>query len=101
MTNTNGLGGNSSAQLKSFIERIECLEEEKKGISDDIRSIYAEAKDAELDTKALRVIIKRRKADPDKLKAHEETVEAYLHALGDLASTPLGQSAIERRAARG
>lgn len=100
MTNTRssaGLGGNSSAQLKAFIERIERLEEEKKALSDDIRSIYAEAKEAEFDTKALRAIIKRRKADPDKLKAHEETVEAYMHALGMLADTPLGRAAIERR----
>ena len=51
-------------QLKSIIERIERLEEEKKTISDDIRDVYAEAKGNGYDVKALRTIVRMRKQDP-------------------------------------
>ena len=68
--------------LKAFVERIERLEEEKKTISDDIRDVYAEAKANGFDTKALRVVIRRRKEDADERKEHEAILETYLHALG-------------------
>jgi len=69
-------------QLKSIIERIERLEEEKKAISEDIKDVYAESKGNGYDVKALRTIIRMRKQDPNE-RAEEETIlETYMHALG-------------------
>ncbi len=71
-------------QLKSIIERIERLEEEKKVIADDIRDVYAEAKGNGFDVKALRTIVRMRKQDSQE-RAEEETIlETYLQALGML-----------------
>jgi len=69
-------------QLKSIIERIERLEEEKKAISDDIRDVYAEAKGNGYDVKALRTIIRMRKEDPNERAEQETILETYLQALG-------------------
>jgi uncharacterized protein (UPF0335 family) len=71
-------------QLKSIIERIERLEEEKKATSDDIRDVYAEAKGNGFDTKALRAIVRLRKMDADERREQEEVLDTYLHALGML-----------------
>ena len=71
-------------QLKSVIERVERLEEEKKTISDDIRDVYAEAKGNGFDVKALRTIVRMRKQDVDERKEQEAILETYLHALGML-----------------
>jgi uncharacterized protein (UPF0335 family) len=71
-------------QLKSIIERIERLEEEKKAISDDIRDDYAEAKGNGYDVKALRTIIRMRKEDPNERAEQETILETYLQALGML-----------------
>lgn len=96
MTTDNGgaLGGNAKAQLLSFIERVERLEEEKKALADDIKGVFAEAKSTGFDVKALRAVLKRRAADAEKLAEHEAILETYMHALGMLADTPLGQAAI-------
>jgi len=77
-------GHNSNAQLKSIIERIERLEEEKKGISDDIRDIYAESKGNGYDVKALRTVVRLRKLDPNERQEQESILESYLQALGML-----------------
>ena len=69
-------------QLKSIIERIERLEEEKKATSDDIRDVYAEAKGNGFDAKALRAIVRMRKMDSDERREQEEILETYMHALG-------------------
>ena len=71
-------------QLKSIIERIERLEEEKKTISDDIRDVYAESKGNGFDVKALRAIVRMRKQDVNERKEQEALIETYLHALGML-----------------
>lgn len=71
----------SKDQLRSIIERIERLEEEKKTISDDVRDIYAEAKGNGYDVKALRTIIRMRKEDIDERQARESVLETYMHAL--------------------
>ena len=71
-------------QLKSIIERIEKLEEEKKATSDDIRDVYAEAKGNGFDVKALRTIVRLRKLDTDERKEQETILETYMHALGML-----------------
>ena len=69
-------------QLKSIIERIERLEEEKKAISDDIRDVYAESKGNGYDVKALRTIVRMRKQDANERAEQEAILETYMHAMG-------------------
>ncbi|UGA47128.1 DUF2312 domain-containing protein [Bradyrhizobium quebecense] len=71
-------------QLKSIIERVERLIEEKKTIADDISDVYAEAKGNGFDVKALRAIIKMRQQDPIEREAHETILDTYMQALGML-----------------
>ena len=87
---------NIAPQLKAIVERVERLEEEKKTIADDIRDVYAEAKGNGFNPKVLRQIVRMRKQDADERREHEAILETYMHALGMLADTPLGQAAIER-----
>lgn len=75
-------GGVAAGQLRSFVERIEHLEEEKKGIADDIRDVYAEAKGNGFDTKILRRVISLRKKDSAERQEEEAILDLYLHALG-------------------
>lgn len=79
-------GHNSVAgdQLKSIIERIERLEEEKKDIAGDIKEVYSEAKGNGFDPKTIRHVIRLRKMDPDERSEAEAMTEMYLHALGML-----------------
>lgn len=93
------IGNNSKEQLKSFVERIEKLEEEKKAIADDIKDVYAELKSAGYEAKAIRMIVARRKQDATKRAELEAIVETYMHALGMLSDLPLGQAAIDRATA--
>jgi uncharacterized protein (UPF0335 family) len=71
-------------QLKSVVERVERLEEEKKTISDDIRDVYAESKGHGFDVKALRAIVRLRKQDPNERAEQETILETYMQALGML-----------------
>ena len=71
-------------QLKSIIERIERLEEERKSISDDIGDVYAEAKGNGFDVKALRTIVRLRKQDANERQEQETILETYMQALGML-----------------
>lgn len=80
----NDVGHNSNGQLKSITERINRLEDDKKTISDDIRDVYAEAKSNGFDVPALRAVVKRQRADAQKLAEHEAVVETYLASLGQL-----------------
>jgi uncharacterized protein (UPF0335 family) len=69
-------------RLRLFIERIERLEEEKKGISDDIRDVYAEAKSVGYDGKIMRQIVRLRKLKPDDRREMEAILDTYKNALG-------------------
>lgn len=69
-------------KLRLLIERVERLEEEKKGIGDDIRDVMAEAKGEGYDTKIMREIMKLRKMKPDDRRYFEEVLETYKCALG-------------------
>lgn len=71
-------------QLKSVVERIERLEEEKKAIADDIRDVYAEAKANGFDTKVLRQVVSLRKKDLTERQEEEAVRDLYLQALGML-----------------
>lgn len=79
----------AQAEIKSFMERIERLEEERKELGDDIRSVYAEAKSAGFDTKALRALIKLRKKDANERAEEEALLDAYMHAVGMATEAPL------------
>jgi uncharacterized protein (UPF0335 family) len=72
----------AAAQLRSLIERIENLEEEKKAIGDDIKDVYGEAKANGFDSKVLRQIIRIRKQDQAERQEQEALLELYLSALG-------------------
>ena len=75
--------GNIAAdQLRLFIERIERLEEEKKGIADDIKDVYAEAKATGYDTKTMRQIVRLRKMENHVRQEAEALLETYKSALG-------------------
>ena len=77
------IGDNS--QLKSVVERIERLNEEKKTITDDIGDVFKEAGSNGLDKKALRTIIRLRAMKPDDVAAQEAILDTYKQALGMLA----------------
>lgn len=86
--NPAGIGHNnppnvSGARLTSFIERIERLEEEKKGIAEDVRDIYQEVKSVGFEAKIVRRIVKERRASREKLREEKELLELYLSAMGD------------------
>ncbi len=69
-------------RLRLLIERIERLEEEKKGIADDIRDVYAEAKAVGYDPKIMRQVVRLRKMKPDDRNEMEMVLETYKNALG-------------------
>lgn len=76
-------GGVAAERLRSFIERVERLEEEKKGLSGDIKDVYAEAKGEGYETKVLRQIVRLRKMDKADRQEQEALLELYLSALGE------------------
>lgn len=75
-------------QLRQLIEQIERLEEEKKGLSEDIKNKFAEAKAVGFDVKALRQIIRLRKKSQTDRQEEEAILEVYMHALGMLDEAP-------------
>lgn len=79
---TNPTTSVAAAELRSFVERYERLESEKKDISDQMKEVMAEAKGRGYDTKALRQIIAMRKRDRDDLAEEEAMLDLYKSALG-------------------
>jgi len=84
--------GVSAQRLKSYISRIERLEEERKALGADVREIYSEAKAQGFDTKVMRQVVKLRKMDTAERQEQEALLQVYLDAVGDYASTPLGEA---------
>ena len=78
------VGGIAGDRLKSFIERIERLEEERKALGDDIKEVYAEAKGTGFDPKIMRQVIRLRRMDKDDLDEQESLIDIYKRALGML-----------------
>lgn len=76
------VGGVAGAQLKSIIERVERLEEEKAGIAQDVKEVYAEAKANGFDTKVLKQIVRLRKMDRQDREEQEQLLELYMAAIG-------------------
>lgn len=91
-----GHNGISGQMLRSFVERIETIEAEKRELSADISGIYKEAKGQGFDTKVVREMVKLRRMDALKIIEHEELRDLYMHSLGMLADTPLGEAAMRR-----
>ncbi|UUX48436.1 DUF2312 domain-containing protein [Nisaea acidiphila] len=76
------VGGIAAEQLRSYIERIERLEEEKAALAADIKDVFAEAKGNGFDVKTMRQVLKLRKLDKDDLQEQEHLLELYKLALG-------------------
>lgn len=79
-----GVGHNSEVsgnRLKSFIERVERMEEEKKAIAEDVRDVYGEAKATGFDTKIMRKLIAKRKMNLETRREQEELLELYETAM--------------------
>ena len=84
MTDTIGISGD---RIRSFIERIEHIDEEIKGLNEGKKEAFAEAKGEGFDVKVLREILRRRKLDREDREEHESLVDLYLRAM-ESASTP-------------
>ena len=76
--------GTAKDQLRSFVERIERLEEEKAALGEDVKELYAQAKSTGFDTKAMKAVIRLRKQDPNDRNEFEAALVTYMHALGML-----------------
>lgn len=76
------VGGVSGQRLKSFVDRIERMDEEIEGLKEDRKDIYAEAKGVGFDAKTIRKLIRLRKMDPDKRREEEDLLELYKSAVG-------------------
>lgn len=79
-----GLGGNAQGKLKSLVERIERLEEDKAAVANDLKEVYAEAKGEGFDTKILRKVVRLRKMDAAKRQEEEALIDLYVTAIGGL-----------------
>jgi uncharacterized protein (UPF0335 family) len=75
-------GGIAADRLRSFLDRIERLEEEKAGLTADIREVYAEAKGSGFDTKVMRQIVRLRKMDSADRQEQEALLDVYRRAIG-------------------
>jgi uncharacterized protein (UPF0335 family) len=81
-------------QLRLFIERVERLEEEKKGIADDVRDVYAEAKANGYDPTIMRMVVRLRKMETHTRQEQDALLGCYREAIGiPFINTPLGQYA--------
>lgn len=84
--------GFAKEHLKSFIERVERLEEEKAAMASDIREVYSEAKGQGFDTKIMRKVVALRKLDTADRQEQDAILDLYMSALG-MKGTPLGDFA--------
>ena len=89
------VGGVAVERLKSFIERIERLEEEKRGLSGDIKEVYAEAKGTGFEPKIMRQIIKIRKMEKEEVDEEESLLDLYKRALGMMPEADMETRAAE------
>jgi uncharacterized protein (UPF0335 family) len=78
------MNGAAQGRLKSFIERIERLEEDKAAITADLKEVFGEAKGEGFDTKIMRKVVRLRKQDKAKRQEEEAILDLYLSAIGGL-----------------
>lgn len=79
---TSGADAVTGQRIKSFVERIERLEEEKTALAEDIKEVYGEAKATGFDVKTIRTIVKLRKQDLEKRREEDELLDLYKAAIG-------------------
>lgn len=91
-----GITDDNRRKLKGYVGEIERLEEQVAELAAEKKLIYDSAKDSNFDTKAIRAIVRERKVDKAKREAFDAVCDAYRHALGMLADTPLGAAAMKR-----
>src|ERR1700726_254222 len=91
-------GGIAGEQLKSLIERIERLEDEKRALGEDIKEVYAEAKGTGFEPKIMRQLIKIRKMDKDEHDEQESLLDLYKRAIGMLPDAVSSAQAAEETA---
>ena len=89
------VGGVAVERLKSFIERIERLEEEKRGLSGDIKEVYAEARGSGFEPKIMRQIINLRRMDKQDVDEEESLLDLYKRALGMMPEADMETRAAE------
>ena len=87
-----GPGGIAGDRLRSFVERIEHIEEEIKSLNEGKKEVYAKAKGEGFDTKVLREVVRLRKQDRDEREDHESLLDAYMHAI-ETATPPVAEAA--------
>jgi len=87
-----GPGGVAGDRLRAFVERIERIEEDIKGLNKDKKDVYAEAKGEGFDAKILREVVRLRKQDESEREEHDSLLVLYLHALGS-ARAPIAEAA--------
>ena len=75
-------GGIAAERLRSFIERVERLEEDRTNLNADIREVYSDAKSAGFDAKTMRAIVRLRKLEPNERQEQEHLLEVYRNAVG-------------------
>ncbi len=93
MTNAGGVAGDI---LRSFIERIERLEIDKKAISEDMKEVYAEAKSSGFEPKIMRKVIALRKMESHERQEQEALLDIYLHAVeGSAPASSMGSGAVD------
>lgn len=85
------IGGVAGDQLRTIVERIERLEEEKKAISEDIKEVYGEAKANGFDTKILRKVVSLRKVEMNERQEQEAMLDLYMAALGMVPPSMAGE----------
>jgi uncharacterized protein (UPF0335 family) len=78
------ISSTAQGKLKSIIERIERLEEDKAAVANDLKEVYAEAKGEGFDTKIVRKVVRLRKQDSAKRQEEEALIELYISAIGGL-----------------
>jgi len=89
------VGGIAGVQLKSFIERIERLEDEKRALGEDVKEVYAEAKGSGFEPKIMRQIIKIRRMDKEEHDEQETLLDLYKRALSMVPESGLRAEAAE------
>jgi uncharacterized protein (UPF0335 family) len=87
------IGGIAGERLRSFIERIERLEEERRALGGDIKEVYSEAKGNGFDTKIIRQLIRIRRMDKDDYDEQETLLDVYKRAIGMLPEGPAAAAA--------
>ena len=90
------MSADHNGHLRSLVERIEKLEEDKAAIAADIKEVYAEAKAQGFDPKIMRKVIALRKKEAAERAEEKAMLEVYMGALGMIADLPLGQAALKR-----